>query len=269
MRKFLIGLFMFVYLFSPLSFSIRKGEKLILEELFKIQEVLKNLDKKITLAETDFSSIVKKLNKLEVKVSAITKSQADEEQTKENIVTNLVFLKEELNELKNKVNGISDNILNLPQNTVNSGTGTAQNGNVATDTGNSFTNNTVTQTPKNTYYIAYSDYLKKNYDLAIDGFYQFLKQFPNNNLADNSLYWIGECYYSQKKYSDAVKVFSKLIEEYSDGDKIPASLLKKGYSLIEMGKQEEGVSVLKQLNSRFPLSEEAALAQQRIKDIQG
>lgn len=266
MRKFLIGFILLIYLFSSFAFSIRKGEKLILEELFKVQEVLKNLDKKITIVETDFASILKKIGTLEVKISAINKNQADEGQTKENIITNLVFLKEELNELKNKVNGISDSLLNLPRN-INSGSGQSTDGtdNKAVD----ITKNTVTQTPKNTYYIAYSDYLKKNYDLAIDGFYQFLKQFPNNNLADNSLYWIGECYYSQKKYSDAVKVFSKLIEEYSDGDKIPASLLKKGYSLIEMGKQEEGIDVLKQLNSRFPLSEEAALAQQRIKDIQG
>ncbi len=263
MKKAFIGLFVLVYLFSSFSFSIRKGEKLILEELFKIQEVLKSLDTKITLVETDFSAIVKKIDKLELKVSVITKSQADEGQTKENIVNNLVFLKEELNELKNKINGISDRLFTLPQN-----------GSVNTDNGNDTagTNNVsppIIKKPQNTYYLAYSDYLKKNYDLAIEGFYQFLKQFPDNNLADNSLYWIGECYYSQKKYSDAVRVFSKLINEYSDGDKIPASILKKGYSLIEMGKQEEGVMALKELNSKFPLSEEAALAQQKITDIQG
>ncbi len=261
MKKAFIGLFVLVYLFSSFSFSIRKGEKLILEELFKIQEVLKSLDTKITLVETDFSAIVKKIDKLELKVSVITKSQADEGQTKENIVNNLVFLKEELNELKNKINGISDRLFTLPQN-----------GGVNTNSGNNTdisVSAPIVKKPQNTYYLAYSDYLKKNYDLAIEGFYQFLKQFPDNNLADNSLYWIGECYYSQKKYSDAVRVFSKLINEYADGDKIPASILKKGYSLIEMGKQEEGVMALKELNSKFPLSEEAALAQQKIKDIQG
>ncbi len=263
MKKVFIGLFILIYIFSAFSFSIRKGEKLILEELFKIQEILKNFDKKITLVETDFSAIVKKIDKIEVQVGAIVKSQADESQTKENIITNLVFFKEELNELKNKLNGISDKLFTIQRsgdvNGVNS-----ENGTTATPP-----NHTITQTPKNTYYIAYSDYLKKNYDLAIEGFFQFLKQFPNNNLADNSLYWIGECYYSQKKYPDAVRVFAKLIADYPDGDKIPASILKKGYSLIEMGKQDEGVLALKELNSNYPLSEEASLAQQRIKDIQG
>jgi len=268
MKKIVIGLVFLIYVLSSFSYPIRKGEKRIIEELYKVQEILKNLDKKITLVETDFSAIVKKIDNLSIKVNAITKSQADEGQTKENIITNLVFLKEELNELKNKINGISDRLYTLP-----SGGGVSNNNTTTTESGVNKTigglsrNSNVMQNPSNTYYIAYSDYLKKNYNLAIEGFYQFIKQFPNNNLADNSLYWIGECYYSQKKYTDAVKVFTKLINNYSDGDKIPASILKKGYSLIEMGKQDEGVMVLKQLNSKYPLSEEAALAQQRIKDI--
>jgi tol-pal system protein YbgF len=94
-----------------------------------------------------------------------------------------------------------------------------------------------------------------------------LQLFPQNQLADNSLYWIGECYYSQKKYQEAVSTFTQLINNYSDGDKIPDAILKKGYALIEMGKQSDGVDVLKELISRFPLSEEASLAQQKIKDV--
>ena len=107
-------------------------------------------------------------------------------------------------EIKNKLNGISDKLFTLQRSGEINGV-SSENGTTSPPP-----NNTLTQTPKNTYYIAYSDYLKKNYDLAIEGFFQFLKQFPNNNLADNSLYWIGECYYSQKKYPDAVRVFTKL-----------------------------------------------------------
>jgi TolA-binding protein len=58
-----------------------------------------------------------------------------------------------------------------------------------------------------------------------------------------------------------------LIGNYSDGDKIPDAILKKGFALIEMGNQSEGISVLKELISRFPLSEEASLAQQKIREV--
>jgi TolA-binding protein len=50
------------------------------------------------------------------------------------------------------------------------------------------------------YNMAYSDYRKGNFELAIDGFKMYREQFPESPLADNSLYWIGECYFSQRKY---------------------------------------------------------------------
>jgi tol-pal system protein YbgF len=103
--------------------------------------------------------------------------------------------------------------------------------------------------------------------LAIEGFRQFIQLYPQNGLADNALYWIGECYYSQKMYREAVSTFSQLVTNYADGDKIPDAILKKGYSLIEMGEQSDGITVLKELISRFPLSEEASLAQQKIKEV--
>jgi TolA-binding protein len=81
------------------------------------------------------------------------------------------------------------------------------------------------------------------------------------------LYWIGECYYAKKKYQDAINTFNELLNKYKDGDKAPAAILKKGYALLEMGRQSEGIAILKELISRFPLSEESSLAQQKIKEF--
>ena len=86
-------------------------------------------------------------------------------------------------------------------------------------------------------------------------------------MADNSLYWIGECYYSQKKYQEAVNTFNRLRTQYSDGDKVPDAIWKEGFALIEMGDQTGGINALKELISKFPLSEEASLAQQKIKEV--
>ena len=41
--------------------------------------------------------------------------------------------------------------------------------------------------------MAYNDYLKGNFDLAVEGFKMYREQFPASPLADNALYWIGEC----------------------------------------------------------------------------
>jgi len=37
--------------------------------------------------------------------------------------------------------------------------------------------------------------------------------------------------------------------------------------LIELGRQGEGIAILKELISRFPLSEESSLAGQKIKEF--
>lgn len=121
--------------------------------------------------------------------------------------------------------------------------------------------------PKEVYNMAYTDYRKGNFELAIDGFKIYREQFSESPLADNALYWIGECYFSQEKFAEAIDSFNELILNYPQGDKLPAAYLKKGISLTELGKKEEALSVFKLLVSKFPLEEETKIAQQKIKEL--
>jgi tol-pal system protein YbgF len=257
MKRYIIVFFVVTLLCSLPVYSIRKDTKLILDELQKLAAVIESLEQKVTTISTETSTMNKKIRIIEEKVRAITKSQADNNQDKEGLLLSLQFIKEELNEVKNSIGKVNDSILSLPVGSVPAGT---------ESTGDS-TQNGVVQSPESIYYTAYSDYIKKNYDLAIQGFKEFIRLYPKNGLADNSLYWIGECYYSQGKFQEAVDTFYELKSEYADGDKVPAAILKEGFALIEMGKQTEGIDVLKELVSKFPLSEEASLAQQKIKEV--
>jgi tol-pal system protein YbgF len=117
------------------------------------------------------------------------------------------------------------------------------------------------------YNMAYNDYLKGNFDLAVEGFKMYKDQFPASPLADNALYWIGECDYSQRKFDEAVNVFNELIMTYPQGDKVPAAFLKKGMSFAESGKKEEALAAYKLLITKFPLEEETRIAQQKIKEL--
>jgi tol-pal system protein YbgF len=122
--------------------------------------------------------------------------------------------------------------------------------------------------PNEVYNMARSDYLKGNFDLAIEGFTIYKSQFPESPLADDAIYWIGECYFSQEKYDDAIDFFNELILNYPNGDKIPAAYLKKGISLSEQDKKEEALSVFKLLITKFPLEEETKIAQHKIKELE-
>ncbi|MFQ6109380.1 MAG: tol-pal system protein YbgF [Candidatus Aminicenantales bacterium] len=121
--------------------------------------------------------------------------------------------------------------------------------------------------PQVVYNMAYTDYLKGNFRLAIEGFNLYREQFPHSPLSDNALYWIGECYFSLKDYEKAIEQFNELILNYPSGDKIAAAYLKKGISLMELGKKEEALLVFKLLISKYPLEEETKIAQQKIKEL--
>ena len=260
MKPSIIFLLSIILLFSLPAYSIRKDTKLLLDHVQRLEDTVKKLDEKVTTIADETTSMLKTLKLIENKVNAMSRSQADSGQNKEKLLLSLQFIKEELNELKNSINKVNDRLMSLPAR----GSTTPDE---VSDEESTQETDTTAQSPETTYYTAYSDYIKKNYQLAIEGFKQFIRLFPNNGLADNSLYWIGECYYSQKNYQEAVKTFTELITNYADGDKIPDAILKKGFALIEMGSQSEGITVLKELISRYPLSEEASLAQQKINEV--
>ena len=242
--------------------AVKKDTKLILEEIQKLADTVIALDNKINVMAAELTGMIKKSNISEERIGAMSRNQADMTQSRENLLLSMQFFKEELNDIKNSLNKLNDKIMNIPA---------AAGGNAGA--ADNFSNNasanetSLTQDPSSIYYAAYSDYIKENFDLAIEGFRQFIRSFPESGLADNSLYWIGECHYAKKKYQDAINTFNELLNKYKDGDKAPAAILKKGYALLEMGRQSEGIAMLKELIFRFPLSEESSLAQQKIKEF--
>jgi tol-pal system protein YbgF len=121
--------------------------------------------------------------------------------------------------------------------------------------------------PQEIYNMAYADYLKGNFALAIDGFKIYLDNFSQSPFADNALYWIGECYFSQKEYEEAIARYNQLILNFPLGDKVPAAYLHKGISLMELDRNEEALSVFKLMVSKYPLEEETKIAQEKIKEL--
>jgi len=108
-----------------------------------------------------------------------------------------------------------------------------------------------------------------NYDAAGPLFESFTDQFPENDLADNALYWAGECKYTQKKFTEAVQRFKRVVEEYPDGSKVPDALLKIGFAYISLGDSQSAESYLKQVVAQYPFSSAGAKAEERLKKLQG
>ncbi|MFI5303148.1 MAG: tol-pal system protein YbgF [Nitrospiria bacterium] len=121
--------------------------------------------------------------------------------------------------------------------------------------------------PQDAYNLAYNDYVKGNYDLALLGFQNFMQQFPTSFLIPNAYYWLGESYFSKKDYSKAIENFDKVARDFPKHDKVASSILKEGYAYIEMGEKPRGKAYLKKVIEQFPRSNEANLAKEKLASI--
>ena len=121
--------------------------------------------------------------------------------------------------------------------------------------------------PADLYDTAYGDYTKGRYALAIQGFQEYLDSYPGTALSDNAQYWIGESHYAQRKFKESIDDFDKLLKLWPKSGKAAAALLKKGYSLLEMGQKAEAVVQLQYVIHEYPSAEEARLARAKLKTL--
>lgn len=104
----------------------------------------------------------------------------------------------------------------------------------------------------------------KRYTDARATFQELITKFPKSDYADNARYWIAETYYDEKDFASAILEFDKVQKEYPQGDKVPAALLKLGFAFLEIGEKDASKSALNELVRRFPKSEEAKKAKEKL-----
>lgn len=121
--------------------------------------------------------------------------------------------------------------------------------------------------PDQLYRSAYEDYMRGNYDLAAQGFQEYIRRFPSTDLSDNALYWIGECYDAQELNQEALEVFSQVLEEHPNSDKAAAAQLKKGLLYLKDGDQGQGVVNLQYVVYEHPGTKEADLAREKLRSL--
>ena len=114
---------------------------------------------------------------------------------------------------------------------------------------------------------ALRDYNAAKYDLAAQEFTDYLKAYPNTDLAGNSQFYLADLEYKQGNLQQAVQDYDKVIQLYPDGNKVPAAQLKKGFALLDLGQRAAGVRELNSLIQRYPRSLEAQQARDRLRKL--
>jgi tol-pal system protein YbgF len=111
------------------------------------------------------------------------------------------------------------------------------------------------------------DYNAGKMDLATQEFQDYLKFYPNTDLAGNASFYLAEVEFRQGSYAQAAKDYDRVIETFPNGNKVAAAHLKKGYAYAELGQKDAAVAELQSLIQRFPRAPEAAQAREKLQQL--
>jgi len=114
------------------------------------------------------------------------------------------------------------------------------------------------------YRTAYGDFVGAKYPLAMQEFQDLAKAYPDDNLAGNAWFYMGEIDLRTQKPTAAVSAYNHLIERYPDNVKIPAAHLHKADAMVAMRQNDKAVLELRALIQRFPNSPEATAARSKL-----
>ena len=118
--------------------------------------------------------------------------------------------------------------------------------------------------PTQAYDQATTDLTQGRYAMALTGYREFLKRFPEHDLADNAQYGAGECFFAQSQFDSALVEYARVGATWGRGDRAPASLYKLGLCEERLGRNADARRSFEDLVARFPQSGEAQLARDRI-----
>jgi tol-pal system protein YbgF len=95
----------------------------------------------------------------------------------------------------------------------------------------------------------------------------FLTRYPQDALAVNAAYWVGETYYAEKNYEKAILEFEDIIQKYDDHPKVASAMLKQALAFEATGDKATARLLLQRVIEEFPLSGEAVIAKQKLQGL--
>jgi len=114
------------------------------------------------------------------------------------------------------------------------------------------------------YDAALDQFKRGDFQGAITGFTAFVKTSPKSALAPSAQYWIGNAHFARKDYKAAIASQRHLLLAWPDSTKVPDALLNVASAQSELGDNAAARRTLEELIGKFPQSDAAAKAKQRL-----
>lgn len=209
------------------------------------------------LVETDTDAVNKAVNAVSSLQATLQKQQADGGGRMDQLSGQIQALNDTMDELKARLSKLSQQLETIQQGQQNLNPQQTQQA----------AQQAQAPPPDVLYNNAYRDYNGGNTDLAAQQFNDYIKFYPNTDLAGNAFFYLGEIQYRQGKFQEAIKNYEQVIQNFTSGNKAAAAELKKGMALVQLGQKEEGITQLRHLVQRYPRSSEALQAREQLRKL--
>jgi len=117
---------------------------------------------------------------------------------------------------------------------------------------------------------------KQQYDAAMEvfrsgdfkasqsGFANFIKSYPNSQLAPSALFWLGNAQYATRNYKEAIANFRSLLSAAPAHARAPEALLSIANCQVELKDTNGAKATLESLVKTYPQSEAAQAGRDRL-----
>lgn len=123
---------------------------------------------------------------------------------------------------------------------------------------------------QNYYDRAFSDYAVGQWDMAIQGFQEYIKRFPDAPSSARAQRLVGECYFFMGKFAEAVAAFEEVIKKYKGSDAtadVPDAYYKQGVAYEQLKQPDRAKANYELLTRDYPNSNAALQASQTLKQM--
>jgi tol-pal system protein YbgF len=108
------------------------------------------------------------------------------------------------------------------------------------------------QSPRDEFDLAYGYVRRKDYPLAEQAFQDFLRKYPNDRMAGEAQFWLGESLFQSKNYQSAAEAFVTMTKKFPSSSKQPDTLLRLGESLAALKQKDLACVTLAEVAKKYP-----------------
>lgn len=234
------------------------------------RDLQRAVDEKHAVLKTLLEQTLDQINRLSTQMGALQKSvmdvQANTGSRMDTMTTQFQALSDNLEEVKARVSKLQQQLTET-QGVLQSLDAKVAGGIPANPTGAPPTAGSPTPSADVLYTSALRDFQSGKHDLARQQFLDYLKYYPETDLASNAQFYLGEVSFRQKQYREAIAEYDRVLDGYPKSFKLGAARYKKALALLELGQRTSAMRELREVERRHPGTEEARAARAKLREL--